>query len=304
MQMPKLLAESTSVPVATGTPGRWRATLLTIGKGSSGNWLEETVKRDGPHAMKKGAKCFVTHNRLENGEPDPFRMWGFLAEDAEFVEGIGLVGDIQVLDSWRDKVEEVAPHTALSVYLMGESDEEGNITAILEDPQNGVDLVVYPGRPGSGLVEKLYESAKSIQENTSAASAEGKNEQIGLTMEKDVEEAFAGIRALIQGLTEARVQDAQAEADANAVQAEADKRVKAIVASLELVEAAREDLLPSQYVSLKESAANGQDVAPAIESAKAIATEAREAFGKDDAVETGRIGESAKTATDLGKVFG
>lgn len=304
--MPKLLAESTSVPVATGTPGRWRATLLTIGKGSSGNWLEETVKRDGPHALKKGAKCFVTHNRLENGEPDPFRMWGVLAEDAEFVEGVGLVGDIDVLPSWREKVEEVAPHTALSVYLMGESDQDGNITAILEDVQNGVDLVVYPGRPGSGLVEKLYESAKSIHENASAASAGDKNEQIGMTMEKDVEEAFAGIRTLIQGLTEAREQNVKAEADANAVQAEADKRVEAVIASLEAIEAARADLLPSQVASLKESAKRGEDVAPAIESAKAIANEARAAFGKDseDAEETGRLGESAKSATELGKVFG
>jgi len=303
--MPKLLAESTSVPVSTGTPGRWRATLLTVGQGSSGNWLEETVKRDGPHAIKKGAKCFVTHNRLENGEPDPFRMWGVLAEDAEFVEGVGLVGDIDVLPSWRERVEEVAPHTALSVYLMGESDDDGNITAILEDVQNGVDLVVYPGRPGSSLVEKLYESAKSIQEKTSAASAEGKNEQIGLTMEKDVEEAFAGIRALIQGLVSSKQENVQAEADANAVKAETDKRVAAVVASLALIESERANLLPSQIASLTESAKLGEDVAPAIESAKAIATEAREAFGKtEESVETGRMGESVKTATELGKVFG
>lgn len=304
--MPKLIAESTSVPVSTGTPGRWRATLLTIGQGSSGNWLEETVRRDGPHALKKGSKCFVTHNRLENGEPDPFRMWGTLADDAYFEEGVGLVGDIDVLPSWRDRVEEVAPHTALSVYLMGESDEEGNITEILDDVQNGVDLVVFPGRPGSGLVEKLYESAKPLAEKTSTASVVVENEQIGMTMEKDVEERFDALTALIQGLTEARAQDAKAEADANAVDAEATKRVEAVVASLSAVESARADLLPSQVASLTESAKRGEDVAPAIESAKAIATEARETFaGKDDSAESGRLGEShTGSALDLGKVLG
>ena len=151
----KLLQESTSLPEATGERGVWRAVLITPGLGSSGNWLEETIRRDGPVALHKGAKCFVTHNRTENGEPDPFRMWATLDSDPWYEEGVGLMADIRVLKSWIDKVEEVAPHTALSVFLMGESDEYGNITAIVDDIQNGVDMVVYPGREGSSLVEKL-----------------------------------------------------------------------------------------------------------------------------------------------------
>lgn len=304
--MPKLISEATSVPVATATPGRWKATVLTVGKGSSGNWLQETVRRDGPHALKKGAKCFVTHNRMENGEPDPFRLWGVLAEDAYFVEeGEGrLDAEIDVLPSWRERVEEVAPHTALSVYLMGEADEEGNITAIIDDVQNGVDLVVHPGRPGSGLVEKLYESAIRHSEETSSTALVEDEEKMGLTMEKDVQERFDALESLIQGLVNSEQASVKAEADSALVDAEATKRVEAVVGALAAIESARADLLPSQIASLTESAKRGEDVAPAIESAKTIATEAREAFGKETDVETGRLGESfTGSALDLGKVL-
>lgn len=168
--MTKLLIESTTVPTATDT-GRWRAVLITPGKGSSGFYSEALLKEHGPKALRKGAKSFVTHNRLENGEPDPFQMWGFLAEDAYYEEGVGLVGEIEVLPSWREKVAEVAPHTALSVYVSGEIDRDGNVTELSEDGQNGVDLVVYPGRPGSSLVEQLYESAKTSVDETENGSA-------------------------------------------------------------------------------------------------------------------------------------
>lgn len=122
----KLLHEATSAPTSTER-GLWRAVLITPGVGSSGNWLEETIRRDGPRVLRAGARCFVTHNRENNGEPNPFMMWGVLASDAFYDETAdegrgGLVADIQVLKSWIDRVEEVAPHTALSVFLMGESD--------------------------------------------------------------------------------------------------------------------------------------------------------------------------------------
>ena len=119
----QLLSESTSVPTETDVKGRWSAVFITPGRGTSGEWTEEVLERDGAHALKKGARCFVTHNRLENGEPDPFRMWGVLAEDARYEAGVGLVGEIDVLKSWRERVEEVAPHTALSVYLWSDRDE-------------------------------------------------------------------------------------------------------------------------------------------------------------------------------------
>jgi len=307
--MAKLLEESTSVPVATGTPGLWRATLITPGQGSSGNWLEETIKRDGPHALKKGAKCFVTHNRLENGEPDPFRMWGVLAEDSFYEEGTGLVADIQVLKSWQERVEEVAPHTALSVYLMGESDNGGNITAILDDVQNGVDMVAYPGRAGSALVEKLYESAtaRSKEDHPAAPAGEGKDKKGRLRMDPETKAAFDAVNAKIDALAASNKAEAQAKVDEEAIAEKVEEGVKSRLAvtqkSLEAIEAARGDLLESHVKELTEAAYEGKDVAEAVESAKKIAAEGK-ALGLAEAAkaaeatgETGRFGESTNAST-------
>lgn len=127
-------------------------------------------------------------------------MWGVLASDAFYDEEAGgLVADIQVLKSWIDRVEEVAPHTALSVFLMGESDEFGNIVNILEDPQNGVDMVVYPGREGSALVEKLYESARESarmeSQNNPAVKSAAENDTKGLS-EMEIKDVMDKVEAL------------------------------------------------------------------------------------------------------------
>lgn len=300
--MAQLLEQSASIAVATGTPGLWRATLITPGQGSSGNWLDETIRRDGPIALKKGAKSFITHNRLENGEPDPLSMWGYLASDPWYEEGVGLVGDVQVLPSWIDRVAEIAPHTALSVFLMGESDEHGNITAILEDVQNGVDLVVYPGRPGSALVAKLYESAVAGSHKTPKAPEVEEDEPKGFSeMEiKDVADRVDALDAKIDSLISGRTAEVQAEADEAAVAEEVAKQVEekvaAIADSISAVQAAEADMLPSAAKSLMESARKGEDVADRIVEAKAIRAEAINILKVDETKinpETGRLGENA-----------
>lgn len=316
--MKKLLEESTSVPVATGERGLWRATLITPGVGSSGNWLEETVKRDGPHTLKKGAKCFVTHNRLENGEPDPFRMWGVLASDSFYEEGNGLVADIQVLPSWVDRVEEVAPHTALSVYLMGEADEEGNITAILDDPQNGVDMVAYPGREGSALVERLYESAKPAdadKNHPAAPAGDGKDKKGLLQMDQEIKAEFAALAEKIEKLTPAPAEKLSVDTESaefkEAVKGAVKDRLETTKKSLAAIEAAKDDLLDTHLAELTEAAYDGHDVVEAIEAAKKVAAEGKaaglaeaqrvaEAAGR----ETGRFGESTSATTYVLKGFG
>lgn len=284
----ELLAESTTVPVKTGT-GRWKAVLITPGEGSSGVYSESVLQEYGPTAFRKGAKSFVTHNRLENGEPDPFRMWGFLTEDATYEEGVGLVGEIEVLPSWRDRVEEVAPHTALSVYVMGERDEDGNITSLSEDAQNGVDLVVYPGRPGSSLVEQMYESAKlDSEEKPSVASAQETNRKESIVDEK--------LDKLIEMIGLLVAKDEAKVAEAAQVKADESAKIEAVEAVLAAVKAIDEaDLLPSQVDALRAEAKKGADVAPLIEAAKQVKADAL-ASVQEAADTDGRIVESSKTS--------
>ena len=272
----QLLSESTSVPTQTGVKGRWSAVFITPGRGSSGDWTEEVLKRDGPHALQKGARCFVTHERYASGEADPFRMWGTLVDDAHYEEGVGLVGEIDVLPSWRERVEEVAPHTALSVYLLADTDEYGTVTRIYEDVENGCDLVVHAGRPGSELVQKMYESAKRASEKAAATSAEDKEEG-SAAVTKDITDAIAALGAELGAKFEAVLasnkQELQAEADADAI-AEAKKEARATY-DAQATALAEAKVLPAAESRLKAALIAGEDITDRIAEAKADAEDAR-----------------------------
>ena len=162
--MTQLLSESSSAPVKSGN--NWRAVLITPGKGSSGVYTEGMLREYGPKAFKKGTHSYVDHPRSEEDIRSPKNLIGVLAEDARYEEGVGLVGEINVMPHWKEFVEAVAPHTGLSIYAMGEGNynDEGEVVVenLIPHTQNSVDLVSYPGRPGSKLADKLYEAAVAM----------------------------------------------------------------------------------------------------------------------------------------------
>ena len=304
----KLLSESTSVPTQTDVKGRWSAVFITPGMGSSGGWTEEVLKRDGPHALQKGARCFVTHERYASGEPDPFRLWGTLVDDAHYEEGVGLVGEIDVLPSWRDRVEEVAPHTALSVYLWADTDEvTREVTRIYEDITNGADLVVFPGRENSGLVEKLYESAKPSSEKPPVSSASGNKEEGSAAVTKDITDAIAALGAELGAKFEAVLasnkQELQAEVDADAI-AEAKKEARATY-DAQATALAEAKVLPAAESRLKAALIAGEDITDRIAEAKADAEDARalatEGAGAGRNYESGGLGGRQAESKDSGK---
>lgn len=159
--MAKLLTESSSAPVKSGN--NWRAVLITPGKGSSGIYTESMLKEYGPKAFKRGTHSYVDHPQSETEVRSPKNLIGVLAEDAYYEEGTGLVAELDVMPHWKEFVEAVAPHTGLSIYAMGEGNynDDGEIVVenLIPHTQNSVDLVSYPGRPGSKLADKLYEQA-------------------------------------------------------------------------------------------------------------------------------------------------
>lgn len=278
--MSTILVESTTVPQPSEVKdGRWKAVLITPGKGSSGTYTEEVLREFGPVALRKGAKSFVTHNRLQNGEPDPFSMWGFLAEDSYYEDGVGLVGEIEVLPSWREKVSEVAPHTALSVYVMGDIDKQGNVTELVYEGDNGVDMVVYPGRPGSGLVEKLYESFRIATENGTAKEQSPPNDKKGTVMEKEEFETMLNAfgTSLVSALAEALKPSDDTPTDALDMAA--------------VAEAARElpeDMRKEVYTSVE---GKTQTEALAIVKSRVELVESiKKTFGEGSKPNTGRVG--------------
>lgn len=271
--MSKLLLEASGEsPVKVGN--RWRGVLAKPGQGSSGFYSEEVLREYGPKALAPGAKAFIDHKE----DRSPKDMIGVYPDGAHYEEGVGLVGELEVFPHWADFVEAVGPHAGLSIYMVGEADDDGNVTALHPDRMNGVDLVSYPGLEGSGLVEKLYESAHkasvSAENNGSAPAATGSHERDNRMDEatkvflealfQKVDEKFVALEEKLDSATALveSVKNAQPE------------RVESVDAAGELATAVAEAKLGEKAVArVLESVKNGKSVSEAVKHEKDIRDE-------------------------------
>lgn len=273
MSSRKLLHESASTLTKSGN--RWKAVLAKGNQqGSSGFYSEDVLREYGPKALAPGAKAFINHDAARN----PKDMIGVYPDGAYYEEGVGLVGELEVFPHWKEFVETVGPHAGLSIYMMGESDDDGNVTSLIPDRQNGVDLVSYPGLEGSGLVEKLYESAHAVSVEPGVNSAQEKRNK---HMEEKIEALRAQIEALASALTSfiteskaATDKIAEAEAKAKDVDEVVEEALKSYEEKAEAI--AKAGLTETQATALREAARKGTDVAPLIEEAQKILVEVRE----------------------------
>lgn len=294
MSQVKLRETVTEAPTKKGD--RYRVVIARPGQGSSGKYSEELFRRDAGKLIPPGAQSFINH-----GERDPEKMVGVFPDGGYFdEEENAVVGDLQVFEHWKAWVSEVFPYVGVSLYALGESDEEGNVTEILEDPYNGADIVARPGLKGS-QIDKLYESAiaGSDKEPTVTVAEEAN----GVKMEEKLDKLIDLMTSLVADKKTEDSAKAQVEAD----EAVAAARVESFAAAVKAVDEA--DLFESQRESILDAAKAGADVAPLIESAKVVKAEAVASVQEsaDEAGAHGRIlGESRKveSATDLGKVFG
>lgn len=204
--MTTLLTEASAAPVKEND-GVWKAVLITPGKGSSGIYTESMLKEYGPKVFVKGTHSYVDHPAHEGDIRSPKNLMGVLAEDAHYEDGVGLVGRINVFKHWRAFAEEVAPHTGLSIYAMGEGslndDGEMVVESLIPDRQASVDMVAYAGRPGSGLAEKLYESAVAF---ASTDSTNGTAAKTAAATTPNMEEGNSNmdeIKAMLEAMNEA-----------------------------------------------------------------------------------------------------
>lgn len=301
--MSTLFTESAIAPIKT-EGGNWRAVLITPGKGSSGIYTEGMLKEHGPVAFPKGTHSYIDHPVKEGEVRSPKNLMGVLAEDAHYEEGVGLVAELQVMPHWKEFVEAVAPHTGLSIYAMGDGsyNDEGDLVveSLTPHTQNSVDLVSYAGRPGSGLAEKLYESAIAAFVENGAATAETETE----TMEgnPDMEEIMAKLEemdakfaALAETLT------TPAEEPAEEVEA-----VDPVEVAAEVAEAVAEAALPAaSRKAVYEAMKAGKTVEDAIvaqkeliESLKATLVESAPAAPAEEAVVVPTV-EKAETFRDI-----
>lgn len=284
------IRESTSAaPVKSGN--RWRVIVARPGKGSSGTYSEDLFRRDAAKLIPKGAQSFINH-----GERDPEKMIGTFPDGGYWSEeDKAVVAELAVFSHWKSFVEEVAPHVGMSLYAMGEADEDGNVTEIYEDAYNGADLVARPGLAGSGIAEKLYEAAVSATEEKPSVTSAQENDRKDPIVEEKLDKLIEMITLMV-AKDEAKVAEAaQVEAD-EAAKVEA---VEAYDAAVKAIDEA--DLLPSQVATLRAEAKKGADVAPLIEAAKQVKADALASLQESaDEAPAGRIVESSSKTSKFG----
>lgn len=301
--MAKLYTESGSAPVKSGN--NWRAVLITPGKGSSGIYTEEMLRTYGPQAFKKGTHSYVDHPRSEEEVRSPKNLIGVLAEDARYEDGVGLVAELEIMPHWREFVEAVAPHTGLSIYAMGEGNFNENGEVVVENliphTQNSVDLVSYPGRPGSKLADKLYEAAIALVAENEASveqldGEEGTAATTAAATESDKKEEYMELKELSDQLAELPnlVAAAVAEALAPAVESEEKEEIDVAAVAEAMVEA---DLPEVSRKAVYESLRAGGDLAEAIESQKAFVESVKNHF-KEEAKAAPKAEETVIVTTE------
>jgi hypothetical protein len=258
--------ESSAAPVRDGD--FWKAVLITPGKGSSAIYTEDVLRRDGAAAFPAGTHSYVNH--LTEGEVrSPEKLWGVLAEDAHYEDGVGLVAKIKVMPHWADFVEAVAPHTGLSVFVEGIASRndagEVMVESFVSNPMNTVDLVSWPGRAGSGLASKLYESAVRASESDNGVTdgdIDSLTEEGNSDMEiKELSEQIEALAAIV------------AEALAPAVEPEEKEEVDVEAVAEALVAA---DLPAVSRKAVYESLRNGGDLTAAIDAQQAYVAQVKE----------------------------
>lgn len=290
----KLLVESAGKPVLN-EDGSFRAVMITPGTGSSGIYTEEVLRRDAQIAFPPGTISWINHPSESNPTRDPRDMFGTYPDGGHFEEGVGIVGRFVPLPHMREFAEAVAPHAALSIFAMGESDYQGNVTALLPDVQNSVDLVGYPGRPGSGLTQ-MYEAAVAAASKERTATVADEKKETKMTPEERkafAAEVLEGLKSFVAESSAApREKETPSE---DAIAAAVSEARKSTVEALEAVNGAGlPDAIRKNLVKAIE--AGQTDIAPLVESAKetvdALRAELKE---RDDRPRGFVLGESAST---------
>lgn len=308
--MTKRVLEETSGKPQLVEGGRFRAVLITPGKGSSGTYSEEVLQRDAQTAFPPGTKSWINHPTEANPTRDPRDLFGIYPDGGVYEEGVGIVGEFLPMPHYREFAEAVAPHAALSIYALGESDVHGNVTALLPGVQNSVDLVGYPGRPGSGLTQ-MYESARAAFSEERTATLAGEKKETKMTPEQEalLREALAAIASFVAESKKSATAQAKETADADTVSTAVSEARKATVTALEAVNAA--DLPDAIRKNLVKTVEDGEtNVAPLIEAAtaavKEIKDELAEAASKTESsgYVLREVGKSTEAKSSFKAMFG
>lgn len=291
--------ESSKLSGEPDEQGRFLIRVIQEGMGSSAYYSKEML-RENSHALND-ALSFVNH------PADPEKPW-----DRTFLDIVGRIdGELWYEEDeagkgalwayylpgrgFADTIREYAPHIGLSIYTVGDSrrTEEGYVEALNFDPDypyKSVDVVIAPGA-GGGFEQFLESYRKVTSENPGANAAQENNRK---ETDMDFEELKATLSQIsdsLAALATEKVAAVESEVTIEIVEeARKEAREQALASARALADA---DLAKSQIATIEAQILAGEDVAPLIESAKAVAEELREAAVTGSA--TGRVFGESKT---------
>lgn len=286
--MTKRIHEAGTLSVAAD--GSFRVLLISEGTGSSADYRREFFTQKNAEALA-GNLSFPKHpaDLMRPEHRDPMSAIGSIDETVTIEEHDGKLGFWSRFIPAKSKPE-VQPYLAeyghklgLSVYQDCDGyDENGTFIAealIPDDAYRSVDLVVAPGARGG--FEKVAEAKKFVKVSESLglvvdASATAEEKEENLMEIKELADKVDGLKVLVEALTkivaDGKIAEAQVEVDAAAVSKAVEAKVAAYTASEKLIADAK--LTESQSADLRALALTGEDIAPAIEKAKAVLAEA------------------------------
>jgi hypothetical protein len=160
------------VEKATRRDGTIAIKIIQPGRGSSGYYPEETLKRDGPNVFRAGTKMFWDHptpaEEAERPEGSLHNLAAELVSDARYenrgVYGPGLYADIKPFGKYKESIEELAEHIGVSIRASGMGSYQtidGQKVPVIEKlvDAKSVDFVTTPG--AGGKILQLFESARA-----------------------------------------------------------------------------------------------------------------------------------------------
>jgi len=161
-----------------------------------------------------------------------------------------------------------------------------------------VDVVIAAGRGGRFEESQIKDIYSRRRETIKTDADTSVSERKDIKMDEKAMEMLESINTALTTLVSAQdaeaKQTAQVEADDKAVEG----KMATLVANLDAVETARENLLPSQVKSLLAEARKGGDITDAIATQVALAEEVRGESGR--VTESGRVKGSEGTSSTFG----
>lgn len=156
---------------AVGQDGTAFLKLIAPGRGSSGFYPEEVLKRDGGKAFPKGTKSYWNHataaEEAARPEGNLRDLASVLTEDAHWMDngpaGNGLYAKAKVFEHYRQPLDQLAKHIGVSIRAAGTRSEKkapDGKPGLIEQITRGisVDYVTEPGAGGEVLT--LFEAAR------------------------------------------------------------------------------------------------------------------------------------------------